>query len=89
MSAIHLLLNNNKYLDALEQVDLLISKEPDNPYGHFLKGVARMGVNDMTGARKSFQKVKTLRDLFRITNYLNALVSKEYMINRLMEDMGR
>ncbi len=87
VSAIHLLLNNNKYLDALEQVDLLISKEPDNPYGHFLKGVARMGVNDMTGARKSFQKVKTLGSVSNY-NYLNALVSKEYMINRLMEDMG-
>ena len=87
VSDIHLLLNNNKYLDALEQVDLLISKEPDNPYGHFLKGVARMGVNDMTGARKSFQKVKTLGSVSNY-NYLNALVSKEYMINMLMEDMG-
>ena len=86
VNAIHLLLNNDKYLEALEQVDLLISKEPDNPYGHFLKGVARMGLNDMAGARKSFQKVKTLGSVSNY-NYLNALVSKEYMINRLMEDM--
>lgn len=84
---IQLLLNNDRYLEALDQVDLLISKEPDNPYGHFLKGVARLGLNDVPGARKSFKMVKA-QGAASNSKFLNALASKEYMIKMLMENMG-
>lgn len=82
-----LLISNEKYLEALDQVDLLISKEPDQPYGHYLKGVARLGINDVTGARKSFQKIKN-QGSYSNSIFINAMASKEYTIKMQMENMG-
>jgi len=80
-------LDNNNYMDALDRVNFLISKYPMNAYLQLLKGVAKMGLNDVPGARRSFNMAKQL-GYDPTSVYLNVMTSKEYRVNLMLKDMG-
>lgn len=80
-------LDNSKYFDAIAEVNYLILKYPGNAFFHYIKGVTKMYLNDVEGARLSFLKAKEM-GFDDDDNYLNSFISKEYKLNLMLKDMG-
>jgi len=82
----------NSYLDqglsaeALDMINMLITKYPREGYFLMLKGVARFFMNDYDGARKEFLLARQLG--FKNNDMIDAILSKEYRAELLLKDSG-
>ena len=54
-------LQRKQYSKALEAIDVLEERRPEDPVSHTLKGAAYLGVNDLVNARKSFERAFELQ----------------------------
>jgi aminopeptidase N len=72
--------------EALDQINSLIAKYPGEGFFHMLKGAARIFMNDVEGGRKDFMDARNLG--YMPNDMMNAIISKEYMINLLLKDQG-
>ncbi len=80
-------LAERQYDQALAILSALEKKLPDSPGTHNLKGMAYVGLNDLTRARLSFERALTLKpDLISATIRLAAIDIKE---NKLEQARGR
>jgi aminopeptidase N len=79
-------LDRGQCLEAIDQINRLISKYPGEGIFRMLKGAARMYMNDVEGARVDFLAAQQRG--YISNELMNAQISKEYLVNMLLKDQG-
>ncbi|MBA4321525.1 MAG: hypothetical protein C0408_01785 [Odoribacter sp.] len=84
--AIQSCFKSGDYLNAVIELNSFIPRYSSFGELYFWRGLARMGLNDVIGARKDFLEAKW-SGFKHEGMFLDAMTSKEYLVKRLQKDL--